>query len=162
MPPNLPKPNPNKHDILNTEVRGYIMTIDSHSTNKAFIPALRAVWNYISKHLSEFLVGRVGGKFIQAIENSSVIERGKKFHRIHIQADFVTVTRGFSWFDLNKLKTFINKNLKQIPGFVRANTRVFLKKAFNQQQFIDAYQKKDPLEEEPEEEFEVIPLSDED
>lgn len=161
--PKLPAHNPSKHDILHEEVRGYYITIDPHSTSTIYVKALRSLWNYIRSHMADFLVGRVGGKLLQVVENSSTIERGTKFHRIHIHADFVTVTTGFSWFDLNKLKTFINKNLRQINGFVRANTKVVVKKAFNQQQFIDEYQKKDPLDEpEDKEDFEIIPPSDDD
>jgi hypothetical protein len=150
----LPKSDPKK-DPLKEQYRAFHITINTNYTNQIIIGPLRKVYEYIIKHANKFLVGRPGGRLLEVKQYYNV-ERSTKQHRYHIHAYFTAKTLGFSLFDLNKLRTFVNTNLRQVQGFVRSNIRVQpLKLHFDLEEYID----KDPIEEEGDKEkFEITPV----
>lgn len=138
--------------------RAYFVTIDTHMVYNKIIQPLRMVWDYLVSHLGEFLISPVGGVKLREVQQYSAVERSKKRHSIHIHGYITTFSNGFCWFDLNKLKTFINKNLMQVEGFVRSNVLVVAIKGASEQDHLLNYVGKDVREEKEEkEEFEVIP-----
>jgi hypothetical protein len=114
----------------------------------------------VVKHAREFVRGRPGSKLLSVKEYSNV-ERSTKFHKIHLHSYFTCVTTGISFIDLNRLRKFINTNLRQVPGFVRSNLWVQPIKSYNDDKAVTYYINKDPIEDDSESdnEFEVMPLS---
>jgi hypothetical protein len=151
----LPKSEPGKNP-LKEQVRAFHITINTNYTGKEIIGPLRSVYEYVVTHVSQFLIGRPGGKLVEgSVSQYYNVERSVKQHRYHIHAYFTCKTLGFSLFDLNKLRTFLNTNLRQVKGFVRVNLRVDPIKL--QHDLLD-YIDKDPINDEGDrDKFEVIP-----
>jgi hypothetical protein len=155
--PNFPKHKEGRdpHAMIN---RAYFITIDTHFPYVSIINPLRAVWKYMVSNLSEFLISQYKGVRLYEVQEYSNVERSKKRHSIHIHGYITTLSNGFCWFDLNKLKKFINENLKQIEGFVRSNVKVINNKGYSEKDHILNYSSKDAIKEERNgEEFEIIP-----
>lgn len=155
----LPESDPDR-DPLKPEYRGFHITINSCSSDIKLIEPLREVWSYVVKNLSEFLLGREGSELIGIPYEYNNVERSDKFHKIHIHSFLTCKTTGISFIDLNKLRFFINRNLRQIPGFVRCNVFVEILKEYNMRKALENYIDKDPVQGMPQRGFKVMPLED--
>jgi hypothetical protein len=153
----LPPSNPGR-DPLKPEWRAFIVTVNTCSSDVRLAKPLKQVWDYVVRNLAQFIVGRPHSHLLEVKEHSNV-ERGTKFHKIHLHSDLIFRTEGISFIDRVKLIAFVNKNLNQVPGFVRCHLNLRLRKSYNENKIIEEYIDKDPLAETTEKEtFEVIPL----
>jgi|ERR1700742_4069326 len=155
LPQPLPKP-PRGVDPLAIWDNAFFVTINTNTNLPGLRQALNAVWRYITSHGSEFFYGRPGSRFIE-MKQYHKIETGKKYHKIHLHGRLVARTTGLAMMDFWKVNEFINKNLRQIPGFKRSNFQAKLIKNYNQERILQEYIDKQHEESESEEgEFSLI------
>ena len=137
----LPKPRKGK-DIMEPWDNAFFITINTNTNLPGLKEALQQVWNFMTKHISEFSYGRPGSRLI-SVKQHARIEVGKKYHKIHLHGTLVFKTTGFAFLDFYKVNEFVNRNLRQVPKFRKCNFQAKLIKNYNQNALITKYIDKD-------------------
>ena len=143
-------------DPLKKRKQAWLITVNTNSTNEKLSAPLKTVWRHITKNLRQFTYGIQGSKILE-VREGHVIERGTKFHRIHLHSKLELTSNGLVNLDYSGIQTFFNKQLKRIPNFGGIYFNAKLVPNYNQLELIREYLEKAPLEEQEEEEkFEII------
>ena len=130
--------------------QAWLVTINTNSVNEKLIGPLKIVWKYILSNMNRFTYGNVGSQILNVRERST-IERGEKFHRIHLHSKLEITSVGLVSLDYSGIKKFVNRQLKQVSGFGGIMFNAKLIPNYNQIELIQEYLEKAPIDEEEEE-----------
>jgi hypothetical protein len=145
-----------KKDPLGPWTSAWLVTINTNSTNRAYIRPLKIIWNHITTHMSEFMFANIPEVQITRVRQTSTIEEGSKFHRIHLHSQLEVSSRGLAMLNYSKIKSFTDRQLSQIPGFVGVHVKALLVRNYNATVLIQEYLEKAPIEELEELEFKIF------
>lgn len=137
----LPEPRKGKNPMEPWD-NAFFITINTNTNLPGLKEGLMQVWDFMSKHMSEFSYGRPGSRLLN-VKQHARIEVGKKFHKIHLHGTLVFKTTGLAMLDFYKVNEFVNRNLRQIKGFRKCNFQAKLIKNYNQNAVIQKYIDKD-------------------
>jgi hypothetical protein len=153
----FPKSSKDK-DPLKPEWGAWYIVINScnTSTEKYYHP-LKSLWRFITTHASEFFWSPRGAEILEVKNMGESIEKGGKYHRVHLNGYIAIKTTGLAYLNIHKIIRFVNENLDQVDGFKACNIHYEKIKNFNSNKAIEDYIEKDPISVDDRDDFEIIP-----
>lgn len=104
-----------KHDPMAPWLSQWFITYNTNRTEPDFIDVLEEAWNQILEDLRPYLYKYSSPTIeITEIKEEHSIERGGKYHRIHLHSVLSVDSRGLSMLDYGKLNDHLDLLIKEI------------------------------------------------
>jgi len=117
---------------------------NTNSTNPKLIYPIQVVYDYMISHIADYVKPTPGVNILR-VENMSAIEQSPRQHRYHIHSKLVILSTGLLDLDYDKMKAFMEKQLRQVKGFKSIAFYHTILAGYNNERNYEEYLKKNPI-----------------
>jgi hypothetical protein len=133
-----------KRDPFKPWWNAWFLTFNTNQSNPKLVYPLDTLWNYITNHISQFTIPVPGVKILK-VKKEHAVEQGEKRHRYHLHAFLAIRSTGLLNLDYEKIKDFMEEQLRQVKGFKSIAFRHTIIRGYNSAENAREYLRKAPI-----------------